>query len=62
MSEDPRAGVVDSRLKVHGIANLYVASCAVFPTLGSGNPTLTMMALCARLADHLKAEGRRGQQ
>jgi choline dehydrogenase-like flavoprotein len=40
---------------VHGTDNLYVAGCAVMPTIGCGNPTLTMMALCIRLAEHLEA-------
>ncbi len=45
--------VVDRNLKVHGIQNLYVASCSVFPTGGSSNPTFTMMALTLRLAEML---------
>lgn len=54
MSKDPEQGVVDENLKVHGISNLYIASCSVFPTGGTANPTLTMMALCMRMADRLK--------
>ena len=50
--------VVDRDLKVHGIANCYVAGCSVFPTGGSSNPTFTMMALTLRLAEMLKAGGR----
>jgi choline dehydrogenase-like flavoprotein len=45
--------VVDAQLRVHGLANLYIASCAVFPTGGSSNPTFTLLALALRLADHL---------
>jgi choline dehydrogenase-like flavoprotein len=56
MSESPRDGVVDARCAVHGMANLYVAGGAVFPTCGHANPTLTIVALAIRLADHLKAE------
>ena len=56
MHPDPRQGVVDSDCKVHGLDNLYVASSAVFPTGGYSNPTLTMMALCLRLSDHLKTK------
>jgi choline dehydrogenase-like flavoprotein len=41
---------------VHGIANLYVGSSAVFPTSGHSNPTLTIIALCIRMADRLKQE------
>ncbi len=54
MHRDPRQGVVDADCKVHGIANLFVAGSSVFPTGGFANPTLTIVALAARLADHLK--------
>jgi choline dehydrogenase-like flavoprotein len=53
MGDDPRSSVVDSDLKHHHLANLHVASCAVFPSGSSSNPTFTMMALTLRLADHL---------
>jgi choline dehydrogenase-like flavoprotein len=54
MSADPKAGVVDADSVVHGVGNLYVASSSVFPTYGSSNPTLNLVALTLRLADHLK--------
>lgn len=54
MSEDPRLGVVDRDCRVHGIDNLFVAGSSVFATGGAGNPTLTIVALAIRLADHLK--------
>ncbi len=54
MSADPRQGVVDAASKVHGVANLYVAGGSVFPTYGSSNPTLNLVALTLRLADRLK--------
>jgi choline dehydrogenase-like flavoprotein len=41
---------------VHGIANLYVAGGSVFPTSGSANPTLTIVALALRPAAHLKQQ------
>jgi choline dehydrogenase-like flavoprotein len=53
MSNDPRKGVVDRDCRVHGIANLYVAGSSVFPTAGSGTPTLTLTALALRLGRHL---------
>jgi choline dehydrogenase-like flavoprotein len=53
MGTDPAASVVTPELNVHGIPNLHVASCAVFPSGGSSNPTFTLMALTLRLADHL---------
>lgn len=56
MSDDPKQGVVDANAKVHGIDNLYVAGSSVFPTSGYANPTLTIVALSARLAHHLSAK------
>jgi choline dehydrogenase-like flavoprotein len=56
MGDSPRAGVVDQNCQVHGIANLYIGSSAVFPTSGHSNPTLTIIALCIRMADRLKRE------
>jgi choline dehydrogenase-like flavoprotein len=54
MHTDPKQGVVDPDCRVHGLANLYVAGSSVFPTSGYANPTLTIVALALRLADHLK--------
>jgi choline dehydrogenase-like flavoprotein len=59
MSDDPKAGVVDADCRLHGLHNLYVAGSSVFPTSGFSNPTLTLVALSLRLADHLKAKFRR---
>lgn len=55
MATDPKHGVVDADARIHGIANLYVAGSSVFPTAGWANPTLTIIALSLRLADHLQA-------
>jgi choline dehydrogenase-like flavoprotein len=54
MSEDATQGVVNRHCKVHGVDNLYVAGGAVFPTGGSANPTLTIVALTLRLAEELQ--------
>ena len=54
MSKNPRAGVVNEHCQVHGVSNLYIAGSSVFPTSGLSNPTLTIIALAVRLADHLK--------
>ena len=53
MSDDPRSGVVDRHCRVHGVDNLYVAGSSVFPCAGHANPTLTVVALALRLAQHL---------
>ncbi|HAX77103.1 MAG TPA: GMC family oxidoreductase [Cyanobacteria bacterium UBA11372] len=54
MHVDPKQGVVDANCKVHGISNLFIAGSSVFPTAGYANPTLTIIALSIKLADHVK--------
>ncbi len=54
MHADPKRGVVDANGRVHGIGNLFIAGGSVFPTSGAAPPTLTIVALALRLADHLK--------
>lgn len=55
MADDPRKGVVNSNCQVHAVAGLYISGSSIFPTSGYANPTLTIVALALRLADHLKA-------
>ena len=57
MHEDPRHGVVDPNCRVHGTSNLFVAGASVFPTAGFANPTLTIVAMAARLAEHIGTTG-----
>lgn len=54
MHTDPKQGVVDQNCQVHGLSNLFIAGSSVFPTGGYANPTLTIVALATRLADHVK--------
>jgi choline dehydrogenase-like flavoprotein len=54
MATDERCGVVDENCRIHEAENLYVAGSSVFPSAGFANPTLTIVALAIRLADHLK--------
>ncbi len=53
MGLDPRTSVVDAQCRVHSVRNLFVAGSAVFPTASQANPTLTLVALSLRLAQHL---------
>jgi choline dehydrogenase-like flavoprotein len=56
MGTDPRTSVVDADCRVHGMANLFVNGAATFPTSSQANPTLTVVALSLRLAEHLKKQ------
>ena len=53
MSDSSATGVVDKNCTVHGYGNLHIAGSSVFTTGGWANPTLTILALSHRLADHL---------
>jgi hypothetical protein len=55
MSVSPDDGIVNPDSRVHTVDNLYIAGCGVFPTGGFANPTLTIVALALRLADHLNS-------
>jgi hypothetical protein len=53
MSADPAAGVVDPDGRTWDRENLYLAGSSLYPAAGFANPTLTIVALAARLAAHL---------
>jgi choline dehydrogenase-like flavoprotein len=57
MSIAPGEGVVSRDLEVHGVRGLHVSGASVFPIAGYANPTLTIVALSLRLADHLAGPG-----
>lgn len=50
MGSDRKTSVVDRRLRVHGHPNCFVVGSAVFPSVGTANPTLTIAALALRAA------------
>ena len=50
MGADPRTSVTNGIGRVHGLDNVVVADGSVFPTSGSHNPTLTIMATALRNA------------
>ena len=56
MSENPRDGVVNKWGQTHDIANLFVSDGSQFTTGAAENPTLTIVALAIRQADHIAAE------
>lgn len=55
MGTDPLTSVVDPNAMVHGVDGLFIAGSSVFPTGGHANPTLMLVTLAIRLADHLRA-------
>jgi len=57
MGSDPATSVVDGLGRAHDVANLFVCDGSILPTQGSANPGLTIMALAARIADHLIRAG-----
>ena len=59
MADDPKRGVTDRNGRVHGVANLFVAGGSLFPTAGYAHPTLTIVALALRTADHLQRLSKR---
>ncbi|MBX0286253.1 GMC family oxidoreductase [Halomicroarcula sp. F28] len=56
MGTDPEESVVDPTLKTHDLDNLYISGGGVFVTGGASNPTLTIMALSLKAADHIHEE------
>ena len=56
MGDDPARSVVDRNGESHEVKRLYVGDGSVVPRTLSVNPSLTIMALATRLADHLDAD------
>jgi choline dehydrogenase-like flavoprotein len=53
MSEKPEDGVVNRWGQSHEVANLFVSDGSQFTTSAAENPTLTIVALAIRQADHM---------
>jgi choline dehydrogenase-like flavoprotein len=53
MGDDPAVSVVDRNGESHDVKRLYVGDASLIPRTLSVNPSLTIMALATRLADHL---------
>jgi choline dehydrogenase-like flavoprotein len=61
MGEDRRRSVLNSYCRSHDIPNLYVVDASAFPSSSEKNPTLTIMALAARAADHIGDRLKKGE-
>lgn len=60
MSEKARDGVVNKWGQTHDIKNLFISDGSQFTTGAAENPTLTIVALAIRQADHLARELKAG--
>jgi choline dehydrogenase-like flavoprotein len=56
MGSDPERSVVDADGQSWDVKGLYVGDGSLVPRTLSVNPSLTIMALATRLADHLDAD------
>jgi choline dehydrogenase-like flavoprotein len=61
MAARPEDGVCDAWGRTFDVPNLFVSDGSLFSSSGSSNPTLTIVALALRQADHIKASMKRGQ-
>ena len=55
MGNDPTASVVDRYNRSHDVPNLFIVDGSSLVTSGRGQPTMTIMALAFRAADHIIA-------
>ncbi|MCB1061826.1 MAG: GMC family oxidoreductase [Verrucomicrobiae bacterium] len=60
MGADPAASVTNQWCQTWDVPNLIVADGATFPNTADKNPTLTILALAWRTADHLVGELKKG--
>jgi choline dehydrogenase-like flavoprotein len=49
--------VVDNRLKMHGMDNLYVADASIMPTVTHANTNVTSMMIGERVSDFVREAG-----
>jgi choline dehydrogenase-like flavoprotein len=59
MGSDPERSVVDADAQSWDVKRLYVGDGSVVPRTLSVNPSLTIMALASRLAEHLDTDPHR---
>jgi choline dehydrogenase-like flavoprotein len=52
--------VLNAYNQVHGVKNVFVTDGACFVTQGCSEPTLTIMAISVRAANHIAEEFRKG--
>ena len=53
--------VVDKHHRAHDVPNLFLCDGSSFVTSGRGQPTMTIMALAFRAAEHIGRAARRNE-
>jgi len=61
MGDDPATSVVDRHHRSHDVPNLFLCDGSSFVTSGRGQPTMTIMALAFRAAEHIIAAARNNE-
>lgn len=61
MSDNPMDGVTNRWGQAHEIRNLFISDGSVFSSSGAPNPTLTIVALAIRQAEHIADRMSRGE-
>jgi len=58
MGDDAETSVVDKYHRTHDVPNLFLCDGSSLVTSGRGQPTMTIMALAFRAAEHIGAAAR----
>ena len=61
MGDNPQSSVVDKYHRTHDIENLFLCDGSSFVSSGRGQPTMTIMALAFRAAEHIAAAARNNE-
>ncbi len=61
MGDDPQTSVIDKYHRTHDIPNLFLCDGSSMVTSGRGQPTMTIMALAFRAAEHIGNAARNNQ-
>ncbi|HEX7363245.1 MAG TPA: GMC family oxidoreductase [Bryobacteraceae bacterium] len=61
MGKNPKKSVLNAYNQVHDAKNIFVTDGASFVTQGCYEPTLTIMAISARAADHIVNASKKGE-
>jgi choline dehydrogenase-like flavoprotein len=61
MGDDPQTSVVNKYHRSHDIRNLFICDGSSMVTSGRGQPTMTIMAMAFRAAEHIAAAARNNE-